>query len=436
MAKGSSSNGVMRGKRGNSVYYKLTNSNNKETQGERTYVGKVANPKTLQQAMQRMKLAPAVSFYRAFKDEILDHSFEGVKYGGRCHSRFMKLALNLPEGYPYVQKDDNILMAGAYIMAQGSLNGFDAEFTDGQTVEVGGIALDDPDHTLGQWSQSIINFCPWVKDGDQLTFAFVLGGGGAPYSFVHRVVLDTTSTVPARDAMGAITNTVDGDLQVNLMGTPADILGFCVILSRPQIAKTNGSISWLRSNSKMIVNDRLSTNTPYFNQAGYNAAVESYMAASDKNVSSTWYLNQGRLKAQAQEIPANPLARVQMATLQCKDEDSKLYGKWLTAILDPADGVIKAIAGEGKSGYDMSNQGNHATNLYYFLYNGGGDTKPTDFTAARQDWDTVDFGGTAAQMTALPVISLAKAQELIAQYNLVCELTETAQPALADTPNP
>ena len=125
-----------------------------------------------------------------------------------------------------------------------------------------------------------------------------------------------------------------------------------------------------------------------------------------------------------------------MATLQCKDEDSKLYGKWLTAILDPADGVIKAIAGEGKSGYDMSNQGNHATNLYYFLYNGGGDTKPTDFTAARQDWDTVDFGGTAAQMTALPVISLAKAQELIAQYNLVCELTETAQPALADTPNP
>ena len=57
----------MRGKRGNSVYYKLTNSNNKETQGERAYVGKVANPKTLQQAIQRVKLAPAVNFYRAFK---------------------------------------------------------------------------------------------------------------------------------------------------------------------------------------------------------------------------------------------------------------------------------------------------------------------------------------------------------------------------------
>ena len=64
MAKGSL-NAVMRGKKGNTVFYKVTGSSNKEKQGSREYVSTVANPKTGTQALQRMKLAPASAFYRA-----------------------------------------------------------------------------------------------------------------------------------------------------------------------------------------------------------------------------------------------------------------------------------------------------------------------------------------------------------------------------------
>ena len=121
MAKGSI-NGVRKGKKGDSVYYKVSGSNNKEKQGERQYVAKVSNPKTTAQVEQRMKLAPAVNFYRAFRDEVLDHSFQGVKYGGRSHSEFMKLAMKMQlSELPYLIKGENQVIPASYIVSKGGL---------------------------------------------------------------------------------------------------------------------------------------------------------------------------------------------------------------------------------------------------------------------------------------------------------------------------
>lgn len=93
MAKGSF-NGVMRGKKGNTVFYKLTNSNNKEKQGLREYIPVVRNPKTDGQKYQRAIAATIMRAYSLGK-AIFDHSFQGITPGGRNMNQFRKLNMNV-----------------------------------------------------------------------------------------------------------------------------------------------------------------------------------------------------------------------------------------------------------------------------------------------------------------------------------------------------
>lgn len=89
MGKGSF-NGLIRGKIGNSVFYKVTNSNNKEKQGIRQYIPTVANPRSNGQLYQRAIMATVMRAYAAGK-EIFDHSFENVKTGGKSMDYFRKI---------------------------------------------------------------------------------------------------------------------------------------------------------------------------------------------------------------------------------------------------------------------------------------------------------------------------------------------------------
>lgn len=93
MAKGSI-NGLVRGKKGNTIFYKVTNSNNKEKQGLREYVPVVRNPKTDGQKYQRAIAATVMRAYAAGK-AIFDHSFQGVQNGGHNMNHFRKLNMNL-----------------------------------------------------------------------------------------------------------------------------------------------------------------------------------------------------------------------------------------------------------------------------------------------------------------------------------------------------
>lgn len=93
MAKGSI-NGIIKGKKGNTVFYKVANSNNKEKQGLREYVPVVRNPKTDGQKYQRAIAATVMRAYAAGK-AIFDHSFQGIQNGGRNMNHFRKLNMNL-----------------------------------------------------------------------------------------------------------------------------------------------------------------------------------------------------------------------------------------------------------------------------------------------------------------------------------------------------
>ena len=93
MAKGSL-NGIIKGKKGNTIFYKVTNSNNKEKQGLREYVPVVKNPKSDGQKYQRSIAATIMRAYAAGK-QIFDHSFQGIATGGRNMNYFRKVNMNL-----------------------------------------------------------------------------------------------------------------------------------------------------------------------------------------------------------------------------------------------------------------------------------------------------------------------------------------------------
>lgn len=323
MAKGSL-NGVRKGKKGDSVYYTITGSNNKEKQGERQYIGEVANPKTMMQAAQRMKLTPAVNFYRAFGNDILNHSWQGVKYGARSHAQFMKLAMNNNAGvFPFVNKGFAKLIPGRYIISNGSLpslrysiwSPMEASFIPGFTLPVATT------RTVAEWMALVVQYSgDYVQAGDQVTIVCVCRehitiGGNTQISDWYgrsiRLVLD-----PTKDGVGFNTASeylaskglaIDVDEHFYLITPDAsrtiELGGLAVIVSRPSVSRTNGAVSWLRSRAQMIITNEVQD--AYFSQNAYDEAIRTYLP-ENVNPSSGWYLNDGTLNPDNQQTPLAP----------------------------------------------------------------------------------------------------------------------------------
>lgn len=81
---------LIKGKVGGVVFYKVTDSNNKSTQGQRIYTADVRNPNTAKQQFQRAFLKTVSQMYAQGK-VIFDHSFQGKSKGGQCAREFRKL---------------------------------------------------------------------------------------------------------------------------------------------------------------------------------------------------------------------------------------------------------------------------------------------------------------------------------------------------------
>lgn len=341
MAKGSKL-GIVRGKVGTEVYYKVSGSGNKEKQGTRVYTAVVANPKTVAQAVQRLKFLPATAFYRAYKNEVLDHSFEGVPYGARSNAKFMKLALAMPSGYPYVVKGSDGLFPGQYPLSRGSLvNLLDCQFDGAYGFIIPSIGGGWTGNTKGKVNADILKYNPWLKEGDQITFVtMMMTSNNTVIPVVDRMVLDTKDTTPVGDfyEMDFWKFADDGSF-----GNPYDrswkLLGLGVIISRPVLSKKSRQIQWLRSNTDMALNF---TNVPtlnnLFKQEAYDNAINSYTGATPV-VSSEWYLNQGQLDTIDIDYPVAPTPSTPaylMTSRQIRDEASILYGLYIAGIHDPA----------------------------------------------------------------------------------------------------
>lgn len=289
MAKGNAFIGIVSGKIGDTVGYRVANSNDKVVQGWRPYQSKVTNPKTEPQAIQRLKMAPALNFYRQLA-QVLDNAWQGQRYGTKSRQYFMSLAMKQSTGIPFIQKGDKRFYPGEYPVAQGSLIRMSVS---GISTDLLTTSLVSPgiSGTWGEVSQGLINKNFGIKDGDKLTFIFVgqnLQGDYVPaYSYV---VLDTTSDSSAASILASsnlsFAGTADAALTVGVVNAVSGIVAGAVILSR---LDTVGTTTWQRSNSVMFCSEAYKE--LMMGQNAYQSAISSYM--SSENVSSDWYLNVG-----------------------------------------------------------------------------------------------------------------------------------------------
>lgn len=289
MAKGNAFIGIVTGKLGSTVGYRVTNSADKVVQGWRPYKAIVANPQTEAQSIQRLKMSPAVNFYRAL-GTILNNAWQGQKYGTRSRNYFMSTAMAQTTGIPFIVKGDKRFYPGEYQVAQGSLVRQSVTAIADNLLTTSLISP-GVTGTWGEFSQGLINKNFGVKNGDKLTFIFVGTTALSEYLPAYSyVILDTSSSTPAADILESsnlsFAGAADAALQVGVINAVTDIVAGAVILSR---LDTSAGTKWLRSNSRMFVTEAYKE--LMMSTTAYQAAISSYMKA--ENVSSDWYLNAG-----------------------------------------------------------------------------------------------------------------------------------------------
>lgn len=163
--------GLWKGKKGSSVFYSIWNSNNKEKQGIREYRAEVKNPQSDGQADQRARLLPAQRIKGSLRD-IVSRSFQGIPYGSKSRLEFLREAMRLKTGYPFVTKGYQEPVPGKYIISKGSLGSI--EGTPGTNnyefpiiTNLSGI---NEDTEISALTADLISANSNLLEGDQITF--------------------------------------------------------------------------------------------------------------------------------------------------------------------------------------------------------------------------------------------------------------------------
>ena len=268
MAKGIGLIGNFKGKVGNMVGYKLSDSNTGNTQGIRVYQPIVKNPKTSAQAEQRAKLAPINATYRALK-MVIDRGNEGLPYGNKSRLAWLKKAFKA-ENMPWIIKGATNAFPVGCALTKGSLFSLSYNVkTDVIEIACNGVTEQSTIDTIGALSTALKAAYPTLKDGDQITI--VQGGGfGTNIDFVvFSFLIDTTSAE-------AVTYFSAGDNVIIYNREPGGSAG-AVIVSREG---ANGQ--HLRSTESLAIDSDELENAPY-DAESKTAAIESYMSSASAN---------------------------------------------------------------------------------------------------------------------------------------------------------
>ena len=249
MAKGIGLIGNFKGKVGNTVGYKLTASNNGQTQGIRVYQPIVKNPKSAGQAEQRAKLLAVNATYRALK-MVIDRGNEGLPYGNKSRLAWLKTALKA-EKMPWFEKGTIPTHFVGCQLTKGSLSSIQNSANDEiLNISCNGATASSDVTTIGKVSELLKSAHSFLKEGDQITLVVVILGTDAPMVDVNSFVIDSTSTT----AQSLLTAKENG-----LQFVAADmIIGSAVIVSREG---ANGE--HLRSNESLVIPTAIMEKAPY-----------------------------------------------------------------------------------------------------------------------------------------------------------------------------
>lgn len=307
--------GMARGKVGDLVFRR---QNGQQITTPRVRV--VANPKTLLQQRQRMAFATAVQAMSALRS-IVDHSFEGTKYGQDSLNRFMSENVNLLRaGVSGSVKNYNIkgvttAQLNEYVISKGSLS-----FV-GATLETTGLRINVEAESLALLTQPITTQSQYEAalallgcvPGDQLTFVGLDYGNTATptevadfngaknyaiYPRISRVVF--VKQIPADFNASVIlgdSETINPALTTRLEGVMTFVAdnnsvivngGFSVVPCAAIIRSQELSSGvWARSNATMQVNEEL------LGYAEGAIVAPSYGNSISENEGSEYYLNNG-----------------------------------------------------------------------------------------------------------------------------------------------
>ncbi len=299
--------GYTRKKEGSSVYFVNQNVKGKVKQVSRAYVSDIKNPKTLGQAKQRALFVAAKNFRRGFEG-LLNHSWQGTKYGSPSLAKFMSLVMaNKGAAYPnffYQPRNSMKFIPQPWPLSTGSVA---AEIVINEVAVRRGFAyvaikeptLTESDTTMGAYFTKLLENNPFLADGDMLTFCavvtdqedaqFTASSKFAPV--FDRIIIDTTSTeafnlntLKTQNGVFTFQHSED-EMSVNAGKTPyRTICALGVIVSRRNTVGT----SYQRNNAIMVLGEEV---TEYFGAQDYREnCLRSMM--DDSFLESTWYLNQ------------------------------------------------------------------------------------------------------------------------------------------------
>ena len=358
MAKGST-NGVIRGKKGNTVFYKIKNSNNKEKQGWREYNAEVANPQTDGQMAQRVKLAAVNNLYRDLKD-VIRRSIENKKYGDESRRAWLSMALGQQFNGPWIPKGYMLgLPIDGVPLSVGSLLPIEVvENTSQRLIALTSVdsVLDPAVHegsTVGTLSSAFI--AVGYQPGDQVTL--VTGWVPLREAFTWKVIsfyLDETSTVGIND-IGITTYVVGTDSGTSrdyidfVFDTPCDALA--VIISRD--GQTAGS--HLRSTAYVGMTETAAAN--WYSQGAYELAKRSYLKTVTSN--TNWPLDPEEGGGGSSSVVATTKSGIELTPRQLinvEAEPARLVSTdgeryYLIAHTDATD---KWLYGQGNDGWTSS----------------------------------------------------------------------------------
>lgn len=271
MAKGIGLIGNFKGKVGNTVGYKLTASNNGQTQGIRVYQPIVKNPKSAGQAEQRAKLLAVNATYRALK-MVIDRGNEGLPYGNKSRLAWLKGALKA-EQMPWIIKGGVVAYPVGCPLTKGSLAGINVDVEDDDFfIDCNGVTAETTINTVGTLSTALKAAYPSLKDGDQVTIVVVGKQGEILASDVQSIVIDTTSAA-------ALTGFTAGNNQISVSSELYKFAG-AVVVSRQG---DNGE--HLRSTTSLKIAEDITASAPY-DATSKAAAIASYRASAASN--SDW----------------------------------------------------------------------------------------------------------------------------------------------------
>lgn len=388
MATGNWLLGGVKGKVGDLV---LSKANGEQITRARNRYPK--NPKTTKQAMQRMSFAALSTFYTAFENDILNHSWQGVKYGGDSHNHFYKLALSQEVKTPAVAKGSMKYIPSNYPMSRGTLRSLKYSHTLGDFREYGGkgIVINtglksqnviDSGTTLGDFIKVISNNNQYYA-GKQLTFVIITLNNANFINSVSRIVLDKNAYTDDDLSKSFITFLNNWDIEsegqklvVNPIkikngetdGIIHNIVAYTIIVSDWDGKK------WCRSNENMMICEETMP-SDYFDGDTFTEALKTYMNKEENssNTSDKFLNGAGNVP----EAGLTPSA-IKHSYLKIKNfkKESTTYG---LAVVDfnkflMSDGSIKIASSTGDENGNPLYRGKKM-NVYVY-------TKETDKTPA------------------------------------------------------